>query len=1117
MVDNRAKNSFWHYGKVAVKNTETGVYEYAKDENGDFIYKFDFWDYDNDTSLGIDNAGKLEMSYGVEDNDKDEAGATYFRAADSTFFQRLARFFATELGEKFRAYESANPNVFNSTHLIDEFDAWQSEFPEELWRLDYERKYKRTYVNGGGELWDNAIARDSAETRFLADMMNGKKKYQRRQFERNQDFYMSSKFIGKSNNQDFIVLRGAGDLSNVDLVVPQDATLHIKPYLNMYINLSINNTGTYYLNQRCYAGQEYTIPYPTDKFEFNYIYGASRIQSLGDLSPMYLQTATLGKGAKLKEIILGNETPGYKNNAISTGLEVTSNNKLLEVFDIQNLPSLSGSLPVAAIPSVKEVYAQGTAISNVAFARNGLINKAYLPSTVNNLTLMDLYFLNTLELEGYNNLYQVVIENTPNIDEKAILEAATNLIRFRVTNVNWTLKTTNLLNRLVKCKGIGEDGTTQIDKSVLTGEVYIDGYVRQSELDAYAATWGEDLKITYANLMPQHSLIFKSVDVNTSAETILYTELVDQGVTLTAAEHDPVATGKINTPATQYSDDGQYAYIYTKWQTSDGQTLNDKIVVSNSDIVFYAGYREEKRKYTVTWKDDNNDAAVDLYTTQVEWGKNAEFKGTYPVPKRDGGDNFSLFNGWDKTSTFITKDTVIYPVWVVSNPYQLGSKPTEEMTAEDIYGLRETKTVNSYFSAGGEKITMQLGYMPEYDNITSEVLISQATRFDGTSKTVINTDIELFNEDKGFTLVIDYEPKYRDHNLDNPETIVSSYWGNKNGFQVIIEKNTIPQLWYKSSSTKTNVGYTAPTADKTHREICVIRKIKGDNNLYIYKNNRWKTTPVEEVTLTGSSFATLDGIKLCFGASRNSQGEYSDFYTGTIHYAKLWNNDIGADECKKVCSWIYDKLEFEYVGDKRYYYPDSDIRCQATFVATQLLDESVYFNNSSSYDKSVAAYAESDIRQWLNDKVLYGASLTWQQTINPVTINSLEGATKSGSSTIVNTNTRTTTDTFFIPSVAEVDSSKASDEHYKLELPPANTAFKTYSTSVDRQKPLFNTNEMKPYWLRTPYKTTYDYQYGVTADGDVNYLTNPADYNTVLNRGDSYIKQAVGVLLSFSV
>ena len=42
MVDNRAKNSFWHYGKVAVKNAETGLYEYAKDTDGNFIYKFDF-------------------------------------------------------------------------------------------------------------------------------------------------------------------------------------------------------------------------------------------------------------------------------------------------------------------------------------------------------------------------------------------------------------------------------------------------------------------------------------------------------------------------------------------------------------------------------------------------------------------------------------------------------------------------------------------------------------------------------------------------------------------------------------------------------------------------------------------------------------------------------------------------------------------------------------------------------------------------------------------------------------------------------------------------------------------------------------------------------------------
>jgi len=55
---------------------------------------------------------------------------------------------------------------WSATSLINQFDAWQEQFPEELWRLDIERKYLRTYF-GGTE-------------RFLKTMMNGRKRYQRR-------------------------------------------------------------------------------------------------------------------------------------------------------------------------------------------------------------------------------------------------------------------------------------------------------------------------------------------------------------------------------------------------------------------------------------------------------------------------------------------------------------------------------------------------------------------------------------------------------------------------------------------------------------------------------------------------------------------------------------------------------------------------------------------------------------------------------------------------------------------------------------------------------------------------------------------------------------------------
>jgi hypothetical protein len=77
-------------------------------------------------------------------------------------------------------YNNRPAACWSAASLIKQFDDWQAQFPEELWRLDIERKYLRPYLIGSY----NSSQQLVTTNRFLKEMMNGRKKYQRRQFER---------------------------------------------------------------------------------------------------------------------------------------------------------------------------------------------------------------------------------------------------------------------------------------------------------------------------------------------------------------------------------------------------------------------------------------------------------------------------------------------------------------------------------------------------------------------------------------------------------------------------------------------------------------------------------------------------------------------------------------------------------------------------------------------------------------------------------------------------------------------------------------------------------------------------------------------------------------------
>lgn len=129
MIDNRAKNVFYHWAKHYITTEEASEMgdkanyyiiddAAAKINNG---YRFDLWDYDNDTGWGINNSGELTMTYGKEDTDYrtegDPSSGYVFNAAECVFFCRIRNLMGSQLRTMYASCESKG--CWSATSLIN--------------------------------------------------------------------------------------------------------------------------------------------------------------------------------------------------------------------------------------------------------------------------------------------------------------------------------------------------------------------------------------------------------------------------------------------------------------------------------------------------------------------------------------------------------------------------------------------------------------------------------------------------------------------------------------------------------------------------------------------------------------------------------------------------------------------------------------------------------------------------------------------------------------------------------------------------------------------------------------------------------------------------------------
>ena len=354
-----------------------------------------------------------------------------------------------------------------------------------------------------------------------------------------------------------------------------------------------------------------------------------------------------------------------------------------------------------------------------------------------------------------------------------------------------------------------------------------------------------------------------------------------------------------------------------------------------------------------------------------------------------------------------------------------------------------------------------IGNDVEYDDIESEVLISETTHFDGTN--YIDTGIKLFDEDKDFVIAVDYEFLT---GTSTDSVLIECFQPNgSNGFKLSYNSG-VKFTWGTSSDSVVGI-------DK--REIMVIRHKKGDANLIIYKSNLDGDNVLSN-TLTKVQ-TTIAPCNLIFGASNPEEGYYENKAVGNIHWAKIWYKDLGDDICESLAMWTHESISLEACGFRKYYLSDNPSkRCSFSLLATHLLGRTKKWNTSATND---GGWAMSALKKSLNTRLYNAIPTQIKLLMKQVIVYSNDGITNASVTPNKYYTEVTSSNCYiYIPSILEVDPTQ-NIEPYNSE--GSNIS---YMAQPVVRKRAFDGGDYNDYWLRSPSTHNWsDYVWHVRADG----------------------------------
>lgn len=182
-------------------------------------------------------------------------------------------------------------------------------------------------------------------------------------------------------------------------------------------------------------GESATIGVTMGNSDNLFVYSASNLSKL-DISALKPYAINLSSASNLKELILGSEGgEKFSPRGDAATLWSFASSPLLEKLNVGGAENVA-TLDLTGNANLKELYAGNSSFTTINFPSGGLLTTMHLPSTLTTLEIHNQTQLSDFTLAGYNNLTELIVENTPSVPITDIIISRLNqLQKIRLTNV----------------------------------------------------------------------------------------------------------------------------------------------------------------------------------------------------------------------------------------------------------------------------------------------------------------------------------------------------------------------------------------------------------------------------------------------------------------------------------------------------------------------------------------------------------------------------------------------------------------------------------------------------------------------------------------------------------